>query len=427
MSTIRTSPVRPAVQLMPAARGGVSPRTRTIAPNKATRKLAEDDKAPAQKVTFEDTLRSDSTLGSSRIDMTESLRNAPDLQPQEEEERNDFLQESLKMDRILTAAGKKARNATNHFHDNQLARSRLEHAMMYSEINLLPKTKAEIYNQLVDIREDRDRLREIVKHTHKSNAKANVMFKLEVKKTKILKETEIRQNKELRELRQHRREANITLKQQISDFENYKRIKQLEIVKLEQEKEMEKHKLQESLLSEQSKQSKHYDRMSESRERAHREAMEAKAEELAGQKALLERKKIEMENKFLNKVREQKNGFGSEKSMLQKKLTAARNHLASAREHAMSQKEKEMMETHRKETEKIKNLHIKALFEKDEEIRNINLFVKSQKNRIRDLEKIVRTAKVEMVNVALHRRWQFVVFSSGVIVKVRIWKLWWWW
>ena len=396
---------------MPSARGGPSPRTRVISPNKPTRKLEETPKV----ISFEDTLRG----GDDMLIGSESLETAPDLEQQQQQQvdpKSDFLAESLRMDRILTIAGKKARTAFNSDGHNQLAKSRLEHAMMYSEINLLPKSKAEIYNQLLHIREERDRFREELKRIHKSTAKVSIMFKLECKKTKKLKQSDIENAKELRSLRSQRREANLLIKSTMSDFENFRRMKELEIVKLQQEKEVEKHKLQESLLLEQQNQAKNYESMlsnagrtSESREAAHRKAIEVKAQEIAEQKAQLERSKVEMErknkemeNKFLDKIKTVKTGFGSETSMLQKKLQAARGHLSNAREKAMSDKERIMSETHKKDIIELEKKHVLALAEKDLEIQKVEKHVARQMQRIKVLEMAIRNAKVEMVKEKLH-------------------------
>jgi hypothetical protein len=242
---------------------------------------------------------------------------------------------------------------------------------MYHQINNLPKSKAEIYNQLVDVREQLLAVKDKYKKERAARQKASVMFKLEKKKNKDASQLEIKQAKELRELRNHRREANLLLKSTIADFNNYKNEKELELIQIQQEGKMEQQKLQESLLTEQQQAAQHFARNSESREKAHTAAMMAKAEELAKQRAEIEKHKIELENKFLNKIKQQKTGFGSEKNRLQDKLKAARLHLQTAREKAMGEKELEMLNKHTKEIEKLKKEKETELAAKDKLFREM--------------------------------------------------------
>lgn len=455
--TTRTSPVRPAGQLMPSQRGGPSPRTRTISPNKPIRDSETESKKQTEP-TFEQTLRGEDFNSSGSTQMTKRMRKAPDLTDEESDDEDnmfsssvpeiDFLQESQNLDNILTLAGKKATRSVSTIDDNRLAQSRLAHATMYHEINNLPKTKAEIYNQLLDIRFEFGTLKEQYKKEHKALQKARVMFKLEKRKTKDGSQLEQKMKIELRELRQHRRwvvpgcrrvvvgccwcfsdsvlffllsfvlfflffthmehtasfqllahrEANIMLKTTLSEFENYKRTKELEILKLQQEAAHEKQELQESLLSEQQQAAQNFSRVSESRELAHSRAMEEKAEELAKQRAKLERHKIELEQNFLQKISAQKTGFGSEKTKLQEKLSAARNHLKDARAIAMSQKEKEMVNQHQKEIDQLKKMQAEALSKKDVIIARLKerhlLDNKDNKAYIGRLEKELRKANM---------------------------------
>lgn len=388
------TPSRPtAVQLMPSSRGGPSPRTRTISPNKPIRKEEERDE---DHVTFEQTLRSEKRVGDPKgrgknkagrnSTMSASMRNAPDLPDQDDwydneseedssPEHNfnhiDFLKESQNLDKVLTLAGKRVTRSHDTVDNSHLAQSRFEHAKMYHQINNLPKSKAEIYNQLVDVREQLLAVKDKYKKERAARQKASVMFKLEKKKNKDASQLEIKQAKELRELRNHRREANLLLKSTIADFNNYKNEKELELIQIQQEGKMEQQKLQESLLTEQQQAAQHFARNSESREKAHTAAMMAKAEELAKQRAEIEKHKIELENKFLNKIKQQKTGFGSEKNRLQDKLKAARLHLQTAREKAMGEKELEMLNKHTKEIEKLQKEKEKELAAKDKLFREM--------------------------------------------------------
>jgi hypothetical protein len=210
----RTSPVRPSGQLMPSQRGGPSPRTRTISPNKPIRDPETESKKQTEP-TFEQTLRREDFNSSGSTQMTNSMRKAPDLTEEENDDEDnmfsssvpeiDFLQESQNLDNILTLAEKKATRSVSTIDDNRLAQSRLAHATMYHEINNLPKTKAEIYNQLLDIRFEFGTLKEQYKKEHTALQKVRVMFKLEKQKTKEGSQLEQKLKIELRELRQHRR------------------------------------------------------------------------------------------------------------------------------------------------------------------------------------------------------------------------------
>ena len=417
-----TSPVRPSAQLMPSQRGGPSPRTRTISPNKPVREEVVEQKV----MSFEETLRFGDSI------MSDTMRYAPNLEDDDgpATTKTDFFQESQNLDKILTLAGKRATRSVASVGDSRLAQSRLEHAQMYHEINQLPKSKAEIYNQLLDVRGERDVLREKFKKEHMAKAKISTMYKLEVQKTKKLIEKDKLSQADLRELRKFRRDNNIMLKSTIADFDNYKRDKELEILRLVQEKEEEKQKLAENLHKEHEQASKQFNRVSESRERQHKEAMEAKAEELAKQRAEVEKHKKELESSFLNKIKKQQSGFGSEKTMLQKKLAETRMHLQNAKQKAMSIKEKEMVEKHNKSIVRLKREHREAIAAKDLEIKDREAHIEEQvkfiqnadvkhdeelqhlRDIIKKLEKLVRNAKVEMVKVSLHHMDEEYEFMS---------------
>jgi hypothetical protein len=395
-----TSPVRPSVELMPSQRGGPSPRTRTISPNKPIRNEKDKNDGDDSGRKFESTLRGNIYDGGSS--MSRSMKNAPDLEngdwedvsPESDLHQTDFLKESQDLDKILTLAGKKARTSVGRVDNSNLAQSRFQHAKMYHQINNLPKSKAEIYNQLVELREKYGIICEKYKKESAARKKASVMCKLEQKKNKEVSDLDAKIKAELRELRQSRREVTIQLKATIADFNNYKRERELEILKMGQDAEFEKQKLKESLLTEQQKAAQHFTRTSESREREHQQAMLAKAEELAKQRAELEKHKIELETNFLNKIKRQQTGFGSEKMKLQDRLKEARNHLQNAREKAMSEKEREMVAKHKEEIKILKEQNKEKIKAKDKEIRDLKkahiLYQREKEEYIRKLEHDLR-------------------------------------
>lgn len=338
------------------------------------------------------------------------------------------------LDDLLDNALLKRTHAEETVTAADLAQSRFEHATMYSQINKLPRTKALMYNKLIEVREERDIAVHRVHELEGANAKLNTLLHIEVEKVQNFQASDKEQKEQLRELRKHRREANILLKTTMADYEEHQRTAALEKQRLAEElmreakekedrirkqlaetearqlkeredmqkahiEELEKHKDEHrnELSSRQSERDRAVQAELEKREKEKRELEEKHKRE----KEELEKHKVELEKKFLNKINLSKKtyseklaGFNAEKSALKQRLGMARKHLDVARDKHIMAREKKLRDEFDAELEKMKAAHEKELQERD-------AFINKQIEYIAKIEEENRTLKIEKVKVSL--------------------------
>ena len=315
-----------------------------------------------------------------------------------------------------------------------LAQSRLDHATMYAQINELPRTKALMYNKLIHVREERDLAVKRVHVLEGANTKLNMLLHIETEKVHKLQGSDKAQREQLRELRKHRREANILLKTTMADYEEHQRTAELEKRQLAEEllreakakedrikkelaetearqlkekelmqqahlEELESHKdnHRNELSSRQSERDRAVQAELEKREREKRELEEKHQKE----KEELEKHKVELEKKFLNKINLSKttfnaklSSFNAEKSALKTRLGKARKHLDVARDKHIVAREKKMRDEFEASLAALKAEHEKELYERD-------TFINKQIEYIAKIEEENRTLKIEKVKVSL--------------------------
>ncbi len=338
------------------------------------------------------------------------------------------------LDDLLDNALVKRSHAQDTVQAADLAQSRLDHATMYSQINKLPRTKALMYNKLINVREERDLAVSRVHELEGANAKLNRQLSIETEKVSKLTSSDKAQREQLRELRKHRREANILLKTTMADYEEHQRTAELEkhqlaeeLLRTAKEKEdrikkelaetearqlKEKELMQQAHLAElESHKNNHRNELS-SRQSERDRAVQAELEKREQEKRELEEKhkkekeelekhKIELEKKFLDKINLSKNtfnaklsSFNAEKSALKDRLGKARKHLDVARDKHIVAREKKMRDEFEAKLAKQKAEFEKELYERD-------TFINKQIEYIAKIEEENRTLKIEKVKVSL--------------------------
>ena len=137
------------------------------------------------------------------------------------------------------AAGKCSfRDETNGRVD--LAERRLRHAQMYKEINQLPKTKAQMYNAMLEARGELALARHEIRELRAAKRKLDLLLHVENSKVLKLQKSDKEQKAQLRELRKHRREANMLLKSTMNELEQERLEAELERKRIAQELEADK-------------------------------------------------------------------------------------------------------------------------------------------------------------------------------------------
>ena len=345
------------------------------------------------------------------------------------------------LDDLLDNALLKRSHAEETVTAADLAQSRFDHATMYSQINKLPRTKALMYNKLIQVREERDLAVIRVHKLEEANTKLNMLLHIETEKVNTLQASDKEQREQLRELRKHRREANILLKTTMADYEEHQRTAELEKQRLAEElmreakakeeqirkklaetearqlkekadmhkahiEELEKHKDNHriELSSRQSERDRAVQAEMEMREkeRLERDKERRELEEKhKKEKEELEQHKIELEKKFLNKIHlskksfdEKLEGFKAEKSALKVRLGQARKHLDIARDKHVAAREKKIREEYNAKLREMEAAHEKELKERD-------AFINQQTEYIAKIEEENRTLKMEKVKVSL--------------------------
>ena len=330
------------------------------------------------------------------------------------------------LDKALISRGRALDTSTR----GDLAQSRLDHAEMYSKINRLPRTKALMYNKLIEIREERDIAVHRVHELEGKNQKLNLLLHIETEKVHKLQASDKEQKQQLRELRKHRREANILLKTTMADYEEHQRASELERQRLaeeltrqakareqqlkkEREDQIARHlrekveqarKHQQELMShkeahrnELSSRQSERDREIEKREQEIQKREQEKREleeKHKKEKEELEKHKIILEKKFISQIKDSKSAFHMEKNALKERLGKARKTLDVARDKHIVAKERALKKKFAQEMEAQKAKFEKELFQRD-------TFINKQAEYIKKIEEENRELKIEKVKVSL--------------------------
>jgi Tfp pilus assembly pilus retraction ATPase PilT len=111
---------------------------------------------------------------------------------------------------------------------------------MYKEINQLPKTKAQMYDAMLEARGELAQARHEIRELRAKKRKLDLLLHVENSKVIKFQKSDKEQKAQLRELRKHRREANMLLKSTMNELEQERLEAELERKRSAQEMESDK-------------------------------------------------------------------------------------------------------------------------------------------------------------------------------------------